>query len=429
MLNKVLSMIRRYHMIDRGDRLVCAVSGGSDSMALLWAMYLLREKLGIRLEAAHFDHGIRGGESRRDAEFVREFCRGYNIPFHCGTGNVVPGEKGLEAAARDARYAYLNSLEGKIATAHTADDNAETVLMHMIRGTGLKGLGGITPKTDKLIRPMLGVTKAEVLAFLADQGISYVEDSTNASNAFMRNRIRRGIMPLLREENPGIAGSLSNMALELREDEVALEAFVPDDPVLRVSALRELPGAILNRRLDRFLRQCGLPEPERRQIESLRNLVYTDKPSARADYPFGIVVRREYDLIRQTHYREPLAETEIGIPGTTVIRGTQICVSCAPADKRYFQYDRFTIRPMGKVIVRQRLPGDEITLSGGRKSLKKLFIDRKIPALERDRVPVLADDGGLIAVYGIGADIRRVCDSGICVAFQAVSNPESISYQ
>ena len=168
MLNKLLDQIRSFGMLQPGDRLVCAVSGGADSMALLWAMYLLRDKLGITLEAAHFNHGLRGEESDRDEAFVRDFCAGYQIPCHLGRGVVKSGKKGLEAAARDARYGFLRSLGGKIATAHTANDNAETVLLHLVRGTGLNGLGGITPKTDRIIRPMLGITRQDVLDFLQE---------------------------------------------------------------------------------------------------------------------------------------------------------------------------------------------------------------------------------------------------------------------
>ena len=124
MLNKMLAAIRRYDMVRPGECVICAVSGGADSMALLWGMWLLKEKLGITVEAAHFDHNLRGEESRRDAEFVKKFCDFHDIQLHLGIGTVVPGKKGLEAAARDARYAFLKSLNGTIATAHTADDNA-----------------------------------------------------------------------------------------------------------------------------------------------------------------------------------------------------------------------------------------------------------------------------------------------------------------
>ena len=146
MLNKLCAFIRQYDMLSAGDEVVCAVSGGADSVALLFGLYLVKDKLGIRLSAAHFNHGLRGGESDADEDFVRQLCERYEISLYCGAAKVTAGKKGLEAAARDARYTFLKSLPGKIATAHTADDNAETVLMHMVRGTGLKGLGGITDR-------------------------------------------------------------------------------------------------------------------------------------------------------------------------------------------------------------------------------------------------------------------------------------------
>ena len=148
MLNKLLTFIRRYDLIASGDTVICAVSGGADSVAMLFGFYLLKDKLGISLSAAHFNHHLRGEESDRDEAFVAELCDRYDIPLHIGSGQIVAGKKGLEAAARDARYGYFRTLSGKIATAHTADDNAETVLMHLIRGTGLKGLGGITPSME-----------------------------------------------------------------------------------------------------------------------------------------------------------------------------------------------------------------------------------------------------------------------------------------
>ena len=159
MRNKLLRMIRQYDMIMPGDTVVCAVSGGADSVALLFAMYLLKDKLDIRLEAAHFNHHLRGEESDGDEAFVREFCGRYDIPLHVGSEEVRSGKKGLEAAARDARYAFLRSLDGKISTAHTADDNAETVIMRMIRGTGLKGLGAIVPVSGNVIRLMLLINR------------------------------------------------------------------------------------------------------------------------------------------------------------------------------------------------------------------------------------------------------------------------------
>ena len=133
MLNKLLSFNRKNKLMQPGDRIICALSGGADSVALLFALYLLKEKLHIDLAAAHFNHGLRGAESDRDEAFVRDFCSRYDIPLFVDSGEVKAGKKGLEAAARDARYAFFKNLDGKIATAHTADDNAETVLLHLVR--------------------------------------------------------------------------------------------------------------------------------------------------------------------------------------------------------------------------------------------------------------------------------------------------------
>ena len=224
MLNKLATFIRKYDMIVPGDRVICAISGGADSVALLFGLYLLKEKLQFRLEAAHFNHRLRGDESDRDEAFVKEFCDRFDIPLHLGSGEVKPGKKGLEAAARDARYAFLRSLPGKIATAHTADDNAETVLLHLVRGTGLKGLCGITPVGDGLIRPMLSITRAEVEAFLQEYCLRHIVDSSNETDAFLRNRLRHHVMPLLKEENPRLAEHLSAMALQLQGEEALLHS-------------------------------------------------------------------------------------------------------------------------------------------------------------------------------------------------------------
>ena len=210
--------------MEQGDRVICAISGGADSVALLWCLYLLREQLDLKLSAAHLNHGLRGEESDRDEDFVRQLCAGYQIPLTVGRTQVQAQGRGLEDAARRARYTFLESLDpaAKIATAHTADDNAETVLLHLIRGAGLRGLGGIAPARGRVIRPMLGVTRQEVEAFLGHWNLPHVEDSSNGQPDFLRNRVRSRIMPLLRQENPRFARSCSETALTLRLDEAFL---------------------------------------------------------------------------------------------------------------------------------------------------------------------------------------------------------------
>ena len=405
MLNKLLEFIRRYGLISPGDRLICAVSGGADSVALLFAMYLLRERLDITLEAAHFNHRLRGEESDADEAFVKELCGRYDIPLHLGSGRILPGKKGLEAAAREARYAFLRSLPGKIATAHTADDNVETVLLHLVRGTGLKGLGGISPMNGNVIRPMLTVTRREVEAFLSEYALPHREDSTNATDLFLRNRIRRNVMPLLLQENPSLAENLSDMALGLREDEDYLSRMA-GETLPGVAALREMHPALRARALERFLKENGVSEPEKRHIALLEQLVFSDKPSARVDLPGGITVARRYDTLEVLGEAQPLSERVL--EGSLELPELGLRVVCAEADTIVNTPDTFTVVPAGKIVVRSRLPGDRIRLSGGTKSLKKLFIDRKIPASERLRIPIIADDAGVLGAWGIGADQDRI---------------------
>ena len=420
MQNKLLTFIREQELISEGDRVICALSGGADSVAMLFALYLLKEKLGIFLEAAHFNHHLRGEESQRDEDFVRDFCARYDIPLHVGGGQVQPGKKGLEAAARDARYAYLQSLDGKIATAHTADDNAETVLLHLIRGTGLKGLGGIAPKRGKLIRPMMSTTRQEVEGFLAEWSLPHVEDSSNDTDAFLRNRVRHHLMPLLRQENPRIGENLSKLALRLRLDEEYLAQQSAFDVLPDVNTLRAMPQALRSRALEAFLKQSGIPEPEDVHIAQAETLVFSDNPSAKAVFPGGVTVSRCYDTLTVLSENVRIPETSLPCPGQAEIGDYR--VNCEPASEIRNTPDTFTVCPSGEMILRARKSGDALRLSGGSKSLKKLMIDRKIPAAQRDVIPVLCDERGVLGVYSIGVNLDRAAASlpAVTVRFEKI---------
>jgi len=407
MLNELKRQLQQ--LTEPDDSLVCAVSGGADSMALLWGAYLLKEELGIKLSAAHFNHRLRGEESDADERFVRDFCQSYEIPLQIGSADVKPGKKGLEAAARDARYAFLNTLPGKIATAHTADDNAETVLMHLVRGTGLKGLGGIAPVNGRLIRPMLNITRQQVENFLAEYHIAHIEDSSNAGDAFLRNRIRHQVMPLLQAENPRLAENMSAMAQRLRRDEEALAQLADYAELPDVTRLKTLAPAVRSRMLDRFLKENGVREPEAQHIALAESLVFSPKPSAVAEFPGGVTLCRNYDRLEVLSKETPLAAYPLPREGVLEIPGWRITV--LPAKEIINTESIFTVQPQGALILRCRQSGDTIKLSGGTKPLKKLFIDSKFPAHQRLQIPVIADDAGILGVYGIGVHRARIADT------------------
>lgn len=409
MLNKLRAFLKEQALLSPGDKVIAAVSGGADSVAMLFALYLLRDELGITLEAAHFNHHLRGAESDRDEAFVTDFCGRYDIPLHLGSGRIVPGKKGLEAAARDARYAFLRRLPGKVATAHTADDNAETVLMRLIRGTGLKGLGAIAPVSGNVIRPMLTVTRDDVEAFLEEYALPHVEDSSNGTDDFLRNRIRHGILPLMRAENPRIGENLSAMALLLRQDEACLQAMIPEEQVPDVSRLKAMEPALRRRALERFLKAQGVREPEQIHILQAEQLLYHWNPSAAMQFPGGVTIGRQYDRLVRLECAPELPETRLSVPGETCIGGKRFVSEYATDLEE--QPDSVLVCPVGALTVRSRRSGDIMRLPGGTRSLKKMYIDRKIPASQRAAVPVLADDRGVLAVFGIGTDIRFHPDS------------------
>jgi len=405
MQNKMAAFLRRYRMVSPGDRVICALSGGADSVALLFGLYLLKDTLDITLEAAHFNHHLRGEESDRDEEFVRTLCDRYDIPLHLGSGQVTAGKKGLEAAAREARYAFLRSLPGRIATAHTADDNAETVLLHLVRGTGLKGLGGIMPVSGNVIRPMLTITRSEVETFLEEWCLTHIEDSSNETDLFLRNRLRHHVMPVLKGENPKLAENLSAMALRLRLDEEYLSSQADSEILPVVESLKAMHPAIRSRYLERFAKACGVREPEQTHIAALEALLHSRNPSAKVSFPGGVTIGRVYDRLEKLEQKQPLQEVQLPCPGEVTYGAFR--VSCYPSEEITNTSDTFTLVPQGAIFLRCRQEGDRIQLPGGSKSLKKLFIDRKIPASIRMEIPVLADEQGILGVYGIGADERR----------------------
>ena len=424
MLNKLAAFLEENRMLQPGGVVICAVSGGADSVALLFAMYLLKDKLNIHLSAAHFNHHLRGAESDRDARFVEDLCGGLGIPLYMGEGTVVPGEKGLEAAARDARYAFLKGLPGKIATAHTADDNAETVLLHLVRGTGLKGLGGIPPVSGRLLRPMLTVTRREVEDFLSQWSLRHVEDSSHHGSDFLRNRLRHQVMPVLRQENPQFSRNCGNMAMGLRQDEdflhhhatQALSNLRRDGGIDR-HGLLTLHPALQSRVAAIFLKELGVREPEQVHLEQVLTLAVTENPCAWVRFPGGVCLSRNYDLICPTAQTDGLETAELLTPGETQVSNWVITAKTEtflqkPAETGYlFALDPRKL-PQESLTARARQSGDTLVLPGGHRLVKKAMIDRKIPAALRKELPVIVAGEQILAVTGVGVNLDFAAQVG-----------------
>jgi len=428
MTNKVLAWCRGNQLFSPGDRVACAVSGGSDSVAMLHCLLTLQEALGITVTAAHFNHHLRGAESDRDEAFVRSLCQSWGVPLRLGGGDVAAraletGES-EEEAARALRYAFFDALDCKVATAHTADDNLETVLLNLLRGTSLRGLCGIPSVRGRIVRPMLGVTQAEVDEYLQENGLSHVEDSSNGENACRRNRLRHEVLPLLLRENPALPLSVLRSCALLRQDEDELERLAEAalgragrPGGISCSALSGEPDAVRTRAVRKLLREIRAPKLSASHIAAVDRLMVSGSVSGCCSLPGGWTAAREYDLLTLSKVPAPPAfsPVRLAVPGATVLPDLGLTVRCAlvrAAEKMEDTPSRFlcrcdTIAFTAPLFARPRAEGDAMRLPGGSRTLKKLFIDRKIPAARRGLVPVIADEAGVLGVYGIGVNLSR----------------------
>ena len=426
-------MTADFSAIAPGDRVICAVSGGADSMALLWLLHTRAQALGITVEAAHFNHRLRGEEANRDERFVRDFCAAHAISLHLGSGDVlarsrVYGES-IEQAARELRYAFLFGLPAdKIAVAHNANDHLETMLLHLLRGTGLRGLCGIPPVRGKIVRPLLTVSREQILAYLAAQQIPYCEDSTNLEPGCLRNRLRQRVVPLLLQENPRLLEKAAQTAEYLRQDEAflsglareLLEKAALDEGRVSCASLLSAPPPVRGRAIESLLRQWGVSEPNAAHRAAIEHLLSAQAASGQAQLP-GVTVCRAYDVLFAEEKQPPLPETPLKVPGETYIASAGLLVRCEFVKKNDFfenSTTTFTVKydMIGQSIIRlrPRRTGDQMSVGCGQRSLKRLFIDRKIPRWEREQVPVLADDDGVLAVYGIGVNVLRRAEQSEC---------------
>ncbi|MBR3458979.1 MAG: tRNA lysidine(34) synthetase TilS [Selenomonadaceae bacterium] len=448
MLQHVEEFCRRHGLFGRGEGIVVACSGGPDSMALAQFLYERRKSWGLRLCIAHFEHGIRGQDSLQDAMFVGDWCREHGLMFRM-TSEKVPllaRQKGisLETAARELRYGFLERLRRElgydsIATAHHADDQAETVLLRILRGSGMDGLAAMLPRSGHIVRPFLSARKRELEDFCAARGLEPRHDATNDIPACTRNRVRLDLLPrLMRDYNPGIVLSLCHLAELAAEqrDYIAgeVQGIFPaavrhgEVPELSQVMFRSYPSALQRALLRRFVQEAGggLKDLEFHHFSSLRDLLLHGGTGERRELPGGWMAELSYGWMRLFRWKERLSGKELPeyalcVPGRTLLPEYGICVEAfllqekpePTASEEY--YCDYGCLP-GKVLVRTRRQGDRISLPMGHKSLKKLLIDEHVPKGERDRMPVFVSGNEVLwlprlrrsSLYAVGPSTERV---------------------
>ena len=468
-LGKVKKTVDSFGMLSPGDVIVAGVSGGSDSMALLFALCDLRELYpDIDVIVSHVNHGLRGAESDEDAEYVREAAGRLNFSFECVRVDTEGFRKkrglSLEDAARELRYDFFNDILAKrsaqrIATAHTLNDQAETVIMRLIRGSGSRGLAGIRPSVGNIIRPLINVTKLEAREYLQSKGVSWREDSTNSSNEFLRNRIRNELIPLLESYNPAIEQVLSRVAAvcAAEADFISAEAErkfkelarVVDEGVLgdTEKLLREPPAIRFSVMRKSILAVKGdLNSVSAKHLFSMDEVMRSGESSAEVNLPGGVVFHTGHGVFfftREDELRE-FPPTGIKNHGThRVSRDLEVTVELTDDSSLWGAPDvgYFSPEKVGfPIALRSFSEGDRFVPLGmrGAKKLKDFFIDEKIPRFLRKKVPVFETRDGIIWVGGLRTDNRfkadrmkgpwlriRVCGSSQKLLDLAVKSPKA----
>ena len=423
-------LLRRDLLPGDGGRVLCAVSGGLDSMCLL---SLCREA-GYDTACAHYDHSLRP-DSGMDAAFVADWCAARGIPFYTEREDVAALARawglGTEAAARRARYAFLERAADAlhcavIATAHTADDQAETMLLQLCRGAGSRGLSGIPPRRGRVVRPLLAVPRRELERYARETGIPHREDPTNAGDSFARNRLRHHVLPVLETVNPAFLGNFGRCAARLAEDDACLyaqaEAFLEANPSLPADRLLALPEAVRGR----VYRLAAGRSLEWAHVPILDDLCRGGN-GRRVNLPEGDAAEKHSGCLRFF-----FAGTPAGIVPVTLYPGfrghldgpaldvhCEICPSGAEIHNSFNTFFFSCENIYGSMTLRARMPGDRLRPVGRNcvKSVKKLLSEAGVPPERRDSIPVLADEKGVLAVYGFPQDERAVARPGeACMA-------------
>ncbi len=428
MLDKVRKAIEKYNMLDKTESVTVALSGGADSVALLYAL----KTLGYKVCALHVNHCLRGDESDRDEAFVRDFCLKNNVELEVYradvAGEAAKRSMGLEECGREIRYELLGKSArrhgGKIATAHTLSDNAETVLMNMARGCALSGLTGIPPVRDNIIRPLILATRKEVEDFCGKNGLAYVTDSSNLSDDYSRNRVRHITVPSLETVNSAFVQSVGRMTDLLSDDEDFIEAAVNSAKQLKVgngypvSKLGELHRAIASRLLiDEYRLLTGNTCS---YIHVQRMLALLKKGHGKEELPdntVAVIRKGIFSIERKISHKEDFS-LEISIPccieiGDRILTLEKIDMltyeELKKNDKFLFKNTFDCDIMFSNPAVRNRRAGDRLRQPGRgvTKELRRLMNEKGIPEQQRSELLVLADEKGVIWAEGFGIDESR----------------------
>ena len=440
-IRKAENTISKYRMLEHGDLVIVAVSGGADSVCLLDILFILKKILGIELVVAHFDHGLRPGEDEYETDFVKSLTASFDCDFTTkkAARSLKPGIASLEEKARDLRYRFLNEVKDKfsaqkIATGHNLNDQAETVLMRLLRGSGPPGLSGIPPVRDThIIRPLIEITRSEIESYLDSKGLSHITDSSNFKTGHLRNEIRLNLLPQLQEYQPKIVEILGRTAGIAREENLWLErkaetwikkwaeAGSGNEIVLPLSRFKDLPEPLKNHVLRQALKMTAgsLRRITVTNIDAIKRMAGSSKPQAEITLPNSLAVKRVYDRLiflkskAQTPERfcyiidgpgafnlETLGGTiqleEVERKALSKLK-TSPRIACLDADLITYP-----------LMLRNFLPGDKFVPLGmtGHKKLKSYFIDMKIPSHIRACIPILTKENQPIWICGLRIDDR-----------------------
>lgn len=418
LINTVKNTIKEYNMINKGDKIFVALSGGADSVCLLCALNSLKEELGITLEAIHINHCIRGTESDSDEDFCLSLCQSISVRIHTYRIDIpklsqVSG-KSLEETARDARYEKFSETAGKtgkIATAHTLSDNAETVIFNMVRGSGLKGLCGIPAVRDNIIRPLSAVTRKQIEEYLKEINQSFKTDSTNLSDDYTRNKIRHKIIPVIQEINEGFFKSFANSQTALKEENAFIEEITANACTShckdnRLINMNSLNPVICKRVISRFLSSNNLPV----SFDKINDVYRLTQKNGRLNISKNTFIVGENGCISietKSENTDKNVEIPLKTGKNTIFENKYLTASNDKNGRYLIDMDKVS----GKIILRNRRFGDKIRLSGrGFTSSVKKLLNEKVSCEQRPFIHFLADDLGLIFMEDFGVADRVKTD-------------------